>query len=179
MNAPKTLKPKIAVVIPLCDSTPYDPILPRPHVIAQQARKPGTYELWNIKVTPDTTTMEIFKQFAADYLLDPQDADSVSLMPLANIETKTHSLQILTASRLFRWQDFAQLDNKKIVPVTMARKKLFWSKRTQQAMKAAYYSEGLRLILNLARLVQQGRMVGLQAPLWQAPTPVNGIRADL
>ena len=153
-------KPTLAVVIAFCDSTPYDPI-PRPHVIAQAAGETGQHELWNMAIPPEMSSLEVFEAFAATYLHRPSDASKISFMPLARLETDTHELRVFAASRLFRWQDFRQLDDKELVPLTRARKQPHWTKTTRTAVENAYRSQGMKLILNHARMVRQSQIGSL------------------
>ena len=162
MNPSHTLhKPTLAVVIAFCDSTPHDPI-PRPYVVAQAAAEAGHHELWNMPITTGMSSLDVFKAFTEAYLHKPSAASSMHFLPLAFVRTEMQELRVFAASRLFRWQDFLRLDDKELIAFTSARKQLRWTAITQLAVDKAYRSQGMKLILDHARMVRQSQLGSLQ-----------------
>lgn len=154
MNAmPSFRKPTLAVVIAFCDSTPDDP-MPRPYVVAQPANNEGLHDLWNMPVHPDMTNLDIFAQFAEDYLLNPKELRTIGLAQLARMEISTHYLRVFVASRYMRWQEFQRLDDKALVPFTAARKQLIWTETTKLVLETAYRTKGMRMLREYSKLVR-------------------------
>ncbi len=163
MNPSQTLpKPTIAMVIAFCDSTPHDPI-PRPYVVAQAAAETGQHELWNMRVTPDMSSLDVFKAFTDAYLHEPSPASRMHFLPLAFVRTEVQELRIFAASHLFCWHNFLRLDDKELIAFTTARKQPRWTATTRLAVDKAYRSQGMKLILQHTRMVRQSQLGSHQA----------------